>query len=254
MDSVDDHTVTGRVVAVLDAVAGLGDGATLAAVTRATGIPKPTVRRIATGLVARGLLERVDAGYRLGRHLLSLGLLAAEQQGLRDAATPYVQDIFARTREVAWISALSDNAFVLVDRAFGSNRAEDLRRSRWPSAVHSAPFLASAAGRLVLADRPDLADRLRRRPLPALTHRTPVTWPQLSAALTAVRNTNVSVEYEESAPGYCCIAVGLHGPDGTLIGMIGVTGRTGGFDPGRLRRPLLTAANDINRTLRMRSS
>lgn len=250
MDSTDDHTVTGRVVAVLDAAAGLGDGATLAALTRATGIPKPTVRRIATDLVARNLLERIDAGYRLGRHLLSLGLRAAEQQGLRDAAVPYVQDIFARTREVAWISALSDNEFVLVDSAFGSNRADDLRRRRWPSAVHSALFLASAAGRIVLADRPDLADRLRHQPLPALTHRTPTTWPRLSAVLTAVRDTNVSVEYEESVPGYCCIAAGLRGPDDTLIGMIGVTGRTGGFDPGRLQRPLLAAADDIRRTLR----
>jgi len=246
---VDDRTVTGRVVALLDAVAALGENATLAALTRATGIPKPTVRRIAADLVIRRLLERSGDGYRLGRHLLSLGLRAAEQHGLRDAATPYIQDIFARTREVAWISAMSDTSFILVDSAFGSNRAEDLRRRRWPSAVRSDLFLASAAGRIVLGDHPELLERERERPLARLTWRTPATWNQLSEALRKVEDQNVSVEQDESVLGYSCVATGLRDPGGKLIAMIGVTGRTGGFDPTRLQRPLLAAADDISRAV-----
>jgi len=251
-DGAEKRTVTGRVVALLDAVAALGEHATLAALTRATGIPKPTVRRIAGDLVIRGMLERIDDGYRLGRHLLALGVRAAEQHGLRDAATPHVQDIFARTREVVWFSALSDASFVLLDSAFGSNRAEDLRRRRWPSAVRSDLFLASAAGRIVLADRPELLERVRKRPLARLTCRTPATWHQLSEVLHRVRNQNVAMEQDESVLGYSCVATGVRDPGGKLIGMIGVTGRTGGFDPARLRRPLLAAADDISRVIASR--
>ncbi|MEV6349528.1 IclR family transcriptional regulator C-terminal domain-containing protein [Actinoplanes sp. NPDC051851] len=246
---MDDGTVCGRMVAILDAVGALGTEATLAAVTLTTGIPKPTVRRIAAGLVARELLERTRAGYRLGGHTLALGLRAAEQHGLRDASTPYLQDIFARTREVAWISTVSDTELVVVNSAFGGNRAEEVRRARWPGVVRDGRFLSSAAGRLVLADRPELADRLRDRPLPALTRYTPTAWSRLRSLVDEVRDTNVAVESEESALGYACVAAGLRAPDGTLIGMVGVTGRTGGFDPARFRGHLLSAATAISGSL-----
>ncbi|WP_446219963.1 helix-turn-helix domain-containing protein [Micromonospora sp. IBHARD004] len=63
---MDDHTVTGRVMAVLEAVGALEEAATLAALTRHTGIPKPTVRRIAADLVARKILNRDATGYLWG--------------------------------------------------------------------------------------------------------------------------------------------------------------------------------------------
>ncbi|MEV6984738.1 helix-turn-helix domain-containing protein [Sphaerisporangium sp. NPDC051017] len=75
---MDDRTVTGRAAAILDAVAA-GDPMTLAELTRAVGIPKPTVRRIAADLMSRRLLARcADGRYRLGVHLLELGVRAAE--------------------------------------------------------------------------------------------------------------------------------------------------------------------------------
>ena len=48
---VDDRTVVGRALTVLEAVAELGPAATLADVAKLTGIPKPTALRIATNLV-----------------------------------------------------------------------------------------------------------------------------------------------------------------------------------------------------------
>jgi DNA-binding IclR family transcriptional regulator len=249
MGGMDDHTVAGRVVAVLDAVADLGDAATLAALTRSTGIPKPTVRRIAGDLVARNLLERCDDGYRLGQHLLELGLRAAERHGLRNAATPYIQDLFARTGEVVWVSAASETTYSLVDMAFGANRAEELRRRIWPTVIRRPVFLATAAGRVLLADRPDLAERLQSRPLRPLTRYTVTSWPQVAAALNVVRDTGTAIEHDQVMLGYSCIAAGLRGPDRSLIGMIGVTGHTGNFIAKRVTRPLLAAASDIARIL-----
>jgi DNA-binding IclR family transcriptional regulator len=47
---------------VLDAVAAHSQPVTLAELVRRTGIPKSTVRRIATDLVAQRMLERCDDG------------------------------------------------------------------------------------------------------------------------------------------------------------------------------------------------
>jgi DNA-binding IclR family transcriptional regulator len=62
---------------VLDAVAAHSQPVTLAELVRRTGIPKSTVRRIATDLVAQRMLERCDDGrYRLavaGPTLLAQG-------------------------------------------------------------------------------------------------------------------------------------------------------------------------------------
>ncbi|RZU74985.1 IclR family transcriptional regulator [Micromonospora kangleipakensis] len=241
---MDDHTVTGRVMAVLEAVGALEEAATLAALTRHTGIPKPTVRRIAADLAARGMLNRDATGYRLGPRLLEFGAQAAWQQGLRQAATPYVQDLFARTREIVWLSVFTETTNVVLETAFGTDRVDDMRRP-WPTAIRGAHFLATASGRILLGDRPDLTEYLRSRPLPRMTPYTPTQPEKVLAAIDTARNAGVAIEHEESMRGYNCIAAGVHGPDRRIIGVVGVSGRTGSLAVERLARPLLAAASYI---------
>jgi DNA-binding IclR family transcriptional regulator len=248
MSGVDDHTVTGRVLAVLDAVAGLPGEATLAALARHTGIPKPTVRRIAADLVARGVLERRATGYHLGPRLLELGVRTATQNGLHRAATPHIQDLFARTGEIVWISALTETANLLLNAAFGPDRAADIRNP-WPADIRSPGFLTTAAGRVLMTDRPELADDLRRRPLPRLTPYTPTTWRSVMADVQAIADNGVAVEAEQSRRGYSCVAAGIRGPGGRIVGVLGVVGRTDSFVAHRLTRPVLAAVTDIQRTL-----
>jgi DNA-binding IclR family transcriptional regulator len=247
---VDDHTVTGRVLAVLDAVAAHDGPMSLAELTRAVAIPKPTVRRIATDLCSRRMLQRcADGGYLLGAHMLELGMRAASQLGLRQAATPYLQELLARTGEIAWIGALSGTSVTLVDSAYGANRAADVRRRSWPMDMYSPAFQATAGGRVLLASEPELVESLRVRPIPALTPHTTTSWSRLTTTLEAVRDTGVATEHQECALGFSCVATGLHDPNGHLIGILGVTGHTTNLSVQRLTRPLLNAARDITRTL-----
>lgn len=245
---MDDHTVTGRVMAVLDAVAHLSGRATLAALTRSTGIPKPTVRRIAADLVTRGMLERDVDGYRLGAHLLHLGAEAARQQNVRRDAAPFVQDLFARTGEIAWMTAFTDTSNTLVESAFGSQHIDDMRRP-WPAVIRSAYFLTTAAGRLVLAHRPELIDDLRSQALPRLTPYTVTNWGQVTNAVGLVRDSGVAIEQEQTTLGYSCIAAGVHDRQGKLVGAIGVCGRTSTFVAERMRRPVRSAANQLSQLI-----
>ncbi|MFG2039873.1 IclR family transcriptional regulator [Dactylosporangium sp. NPDC048998] len=242
---MDDRTVTGRVIAVLDAVAQSSGRATLAALTRSTGIPKPTVRRIAADLVTRGMLERDVDGYRLGAHLLQLGAEAAKQQDVRRTVAPFVHDLFARTGEIAWMTAFTDTSNTLVESAFGSQRIDDMRHP-WPAVIRSAFFLTTAAGRLVLAHRPELIEDLRSRALPRLTRYTVTNWGQVANSVELARDNGVAIEHEQTTLGYSCIAAGIHDRHGNLVGAIGVSGRTSTFLAERLRRPVRSAANQLS--------
>jgi DNA-binding IclR family transcriptional regulator len=249
MDSVDDHTVTGRILAVLDAVADLGEAATLAAMTRSTGIPKPTVRRIASDLCARGVLQRHDDTYHLGPRLLELGARAAKENSLRLTAAYHIRDLFARTGEIVWVSTITDTAHVLVDSAFGTSRTADMRQP-WPARIRSMRFLATAAGRILLADRPELAEELAAQPLVRPTPYSVSTWRGLFETARAARDNGLAIEHEQSLLGYNCIAAGLRGPDRRVIGFVGVTGRAHAMNPRRLTKPLLAAIHDIERNLK----
>ena len=46
------------------------------------------------------------------------------------------------------------------------------------------------------------------------------------------------------------VASGIRGPDGALVGIIGVTGRTSGMRADRLTRPVLAAASEATRAYR----
>lgn len=247
---MDDRTVTGRVVTLLDAVASCQSPISLAELTRATGIPKATVRRIAEDLCARRMLRRgIDGGYLLGPRMMNLGMRATAQLGLSDAAVPHVQDLFARTGEIAWVGARSGTTFTLTDTAYGANRAAEVSRYGWPLDIRHPSFLATAAGRVVLAEEPEITDRLGSRRLPALTQHTVTSWPRLTEVFASVRDSGIAAEHEQSTLGFSCVAVGLRDGDGNLVGVLGVTGHTATLSVQRLTRPLRTAAEAITRTL-----
>jgi DNA-binding IclR family transcriptional regulator len=87
MESVSNVGVIDKGVAVLQAlsVAPLD----LAALQRATGIPRATAHRLAVALEAHGLVRRDAQGrFCLGFELIRLGQLAAEEFPLAELATP----------------------------------------------------------------------------------------------------------------------------------------------------------------------
>ncbi|MFI5915754.1 IclR family transcriptional regulator C-terminal domain-containing protein [Dactylosporangium sp. NPDC051541] len=151
-----------------------------------------------------------------------------------------------RTGEIAWMIAVTDSTNTLIESAFGSERSADMSRP-WPAVIRSPGFLTTAAGRLVLADRPDLVEDLRAKPLPRLTPYTVNHWGQIARTFTDVQATGVAIEHEQNRLGYSCIAAGIRDADGTLVGAIGVVGRTGTFVAERIDRPVRRAAEELSR-------
>lgn len=158
---VDDGTVVGRALAVIDAVAEYGANVTLAQLATATGIPKPTVFRITASLIARDLLKRTKRGYALGPGLSRLGEKASLQIEF-ERYIPVLEELHASHGGVAWVTAgrdfldvqpvvqVCDPEFVLV------------ARNGWPVPGSAEMLANTAGGHLVLAHQPALFDRIAR--------------------------------------------------------------------------------------------
>jgi DNA-binding IclR family transcriptional regulator len=99
-DSLQGVGSIGKAVSVLDSLATAGP-LSLAALVSATGMPRATVYRLASALVAHGLVDKgSDGTYRLGGRLVELGHLAGHRRrGLAEAATPALERLRDETGE-----------------------------------------------------------------------------------------------------------------------------------------------------------
>lgn len=80
---MNDGTVAGRALEIINTVAR-GLQTPLAELVAKTGIPKPTVRRIAGDLVRRQILMRAQHGYAIGSALDHVSQAAALQRKFPD--------------------------------------------------------------------------------------------------------------------------------------------------------------------------
>ena len=247
----DDKTVVGRVAAILDAVAEASAPVPLAELTRLTGIPKPTVRRIAASLVARGILGRTEAGYVPGGKMLRYGLHAMSRHPVALAVQPYLQDLHQRSMgEMAWFATAEAGELTVTGTVFRKEHLEAIRTSWWPSTSQLGnSVILVAAGRLEVAHQPERAERILAEGWPRLT-RYSVTDPRRMRDLLAdAKATGVAQEDEQTRLGWSCLAVILRDTAGELTGALGVTGRTPRILARGLRRSLLQSADELQAEL-----
>ncbi|MEV5834754.1 IclR family transcriptional regulator C-terminal domain-containing protein [Nocardia sp. NPDC052112] len=252
----DDKTVVGRAVAIIEAVADARDPVALATLTRRTGIPKPTVRRIANDLARRGVLELTQDGYRAGTLLIYHGLRAAQQHGFVLTAQPYIQDLYLRTRgEIVWCASLYGGELTLNGSAFGRNYAAVMKRQNWPSLASFGPSIVlTAAGRLQIAAHEEQAEHILAMGWAPLTQYSVTDPRKLRALLDEARDTGFVHEREQSAVGWSCVASAVRDGSGTLIGAIGVTGRSAVLEQRSLHTGLVRSVQSLQHELREDSS
>lgn len=228
MELRDDGTVVGRTVLILETVGAAGC-VSLAHLTARTGLAKATARRISERLVERGLLCRRDDGYALGARLTRLATAARPPVSAEMAAAPYLQELFARSGEVVFWLAECDDALVLQAVVCGRRRALDAGPGLPPVLTVDRVAAFTAAGRVLLADRADLTERVLASDPRRLTPYSTPSRSGLTRAIDRVRDTGVAVEVEEHTQGWACVAAGIRDRDGDLSGVLGVCGRAGAF-------------------------
>jgi len=245
------RSVISKVVSLLDAFSPTTPELSLGELARLTGLPVSTTYRLTCELVAWGGLERAESGtgYRIGVRLWELGALAPRSAALRDVAMPYMQDLYAVTRENVHLAVLDGREALYVDTIAG--RGAVPVRSRRGGRL---PLHATGVGKVLLAHAPDqLVRDIVEAGLQRYTPHTIVAPGQLRRVLAEVRRSGMAYGREELEFGVLSVASPVVDATGTVVAALSVVLRSGHGDVRRLGPAVRTAAVSTSRSLQERA-
>ena len=196
--------------------------------------PRTTVYRLLTGLQA---LDMVEGGsrpgtYRLGWRLLRLGSAVIERLDERQAALPVMERIHERTGETVFLCVRRGDDAVCIERLDGL-RVQSLALRLGGS----LPLHLGAGPRALLAWEPreEWESYVERRPLEAMTEKTPVTREALFAELEHSLAQGYAVSDEDVTPGIASLGAPVFDYTGRIRAAVSIGG---------LRRLLLEDIRD----------
>ncbi|MGH6771701.1 MAG: IclR family transcriptional regulator [Xanthobacteraceae bacterium] len=186
------------------------------------GIAKSTAHRLATTLVAEGMLEqeRATGKYRLGLGLFRLGALVRRRMEVSNEARPYLYDLRDTINESIHLAILDGTEIMYVYNLESTHAI----RSRSDLGVRK-PAHATAEGQAILAFQPlEVVDRVVAAGLAAQTPKTITSAERFIKALAAVRQRGCAIEDEESEIGMACIAAPIRDDTGEVVAALGIAG------------------------------
>jgi DNA-binding IclR family transcriptional regulator len=211
-----------KTIDVLDALRAAPDGLSLADLTDAVGIPKPTVYRIVATLESRGYLERTSgAGYRISRKLSEAPRDKTVEQRLIRAARAEMEKLGAVCKETLNLGVL-DGGEVLVIETVESPQAvrmtSKIGNRRYP---HS-----TALGKVLIAGLPqrEMLRLIRGKGMPRFTPATIVREEDLVIELERVRTQGYALDNSENEPDGRCIAAPVLDANRRLIAALSISG------------------------------
>lgn len=237
--------VVDRAFRVLDAFDSGHREITLSTLSRRSGLPLSTTRRLAERLVAWGALEqRGDGRFVIGLRLYEVASLAPRGLGLREVAAPYVDDLFVVTREHVQLAVLDGSRVVLIER----------RSRRGAVAVEyrvggKLPIVTTALGQVLVAGLPAAS---RRRALGSCSHPDDLValqQPELvERTLASVRRAGVAIVRRRTPESIVAVAAPVVGPSLDVVAALSIV-IPGHLDPERFEPAVRTAARGIGRAL-----
>ena len=186
------------------------------------GLAKSTIHRLATTLVADGLLEQdpQSGKYRLGIALFRLGALVRRRMDVSNEARPFLFDLRKKTNETVHLAIL-DGTEIMYVYYLESTQAIRMRSDLGGR----KPAYCTAEGQAILAFGPsDVVDRVTRVGLRARTPQTITDAGKLAKALALVRQRGYAMDDEESEISMRCIAAPIRNDGGEVVAAVGVAG------------------------------
>lgn len=221
------HRAAARVLDVLEFLAEMRDGFTLATLSRQLRVPKSSLLALLRTFVDRRYLEQPEPGgaYRLGPRAAQLGLRPAPERELPEAAAPALRELAERTGESVFLAVLAPDSREVVY----ISRVESRERLRYTAELgERRPLHCSAPGLAILARLPDTErERLTATlPLRPYTRATVTDRDRLRARLDDIRRSGVAVTVDEFILGAGGVAAPVLDRDGAVRAACTVIGPT----------------------------
>jgi IclR family pca regulon transcriptional regulator len=208
----------------LDVLGCFGEGRerlTLTEIAAASGLARPTARRLLLTLEELGYVRTEAGGYALTPRVLQLGMAYIGALGLWDVARPHLERLVGQTGESSSMSQLDGSDIVYVARV-SVPKIIALRvqiGTRFPA-------LRTSQGKVLLAALdPDalaatLAEPSRAGALPPYPDKDPAA---VAEELRTIRARGWALADEELAPGVRSVAVPVRDGDGRARAAMNVT-------------------------------
>ncbi|MFF4988994.1 IclR family transcriptional regulator C-terminal domain-containing protein [Streptosporangium saharense] len=205
-------------------------------VATASGLARPTARRIILTLESLGYVRHVPGGVVLTPRVLELGMAYTLSTGLWEIARPHLGDLVAQTNQAASIAQL-DGADILYVARVEVPKVVSVRidvGTRLPAA-------STALGKVLLAalDADALDAALATPARSAITPHRRGNTDDLKAELREIRARGWASTDEEVAAGVRSVAAPLRDGDGRTIAAVNVTAITAEVSHARLIDELL---------------
>lgn len=222
----------------------------LADLVRNTQMAKATVYRLACQLVDLGVLEKDGTRYRLGLRLFELGAVVVRHRQLRDAALPFMEDLYEATHETVHLGIQDQLDVLYLEKIVGQRGSPVGTRVGTRKPLH-----CTALGKAMLAfSEPGLTRAVVGAGLVAHAPRTVRIPGLLLAELKEIASNGVAYDHEEYSSGVSCVASPIIDRNRRAMAAISITGPTVRFDPERYAPAVRTATLALSRLLAGRSS
>ena len=192
----------------------------LAAVAAATGLARPTARRILLTLEQMGYVRAANGAFELTPRVLDLGMTYVLSRNLWEVARPHMERLVSRTHESSSIAQLDGSDIVYVARV------------AVPKIIALAvtigtrfPAMQTSLGKVLLAALPPAeAEQVLAEPSRSgITARWQPSAAERAAALREVRARGWALTDEQLAPGIRSVAAPLRDGEGEVIAALNVT-------------------------------
>jgi DNA-binding IclR family transcriptional regulator len=218
---------------------------TLAQLSTRTGLPKPTAHRLVAELVSWGGLERCPGGYRLGMTLFVLGQRVPRQRNLREAALPYLEDLYEATHENIHLTVFDSTDTLFLEKVTGRRSMPIVSRVGGRLPAH-----CTASGKVFLAlGPPSYLRQVVDAGLTRLTPRTIIMPGLLRQDLCRTLERGYGINREESETGVVAVAAPVHDHRRRVIAAVSIAGSAHRLDLERLAPAVRTAALALSREM-----
>jgi DNA-binding IclR family transcriptional regulator len=221
-------SVPEKLLGVLDAYTYERAAYTLSELSRRTGLPLSTTHRLVGELSKWGALERgADGRYRIGLRLVELAALCPRATGLREAALPFLEDLYEATHQNVQLAVREGTDGVYIERIAGRQAVPVLTRigAHWP--LH-----ATGVGLVLLAFAPaEVQETVLTAPLKRFTPHTITDPAVLRRVLAEVRRTGLAISDRQITDDAYSVGAPVTSPDGACVAAVSVV--VGYDDPNR---------------------